>query len=298
MSRALRVGISTCPNDTYAFHALLSGAVRARGLELAIELADVEELNRRMAAGELDLAKVSAAAAIELAERVVFLSAGWALGFGNGPLLLATAPHAGPLPEGARVLAPGRSTTATLLFRSFHPEPVRLEQTVFSAILPALAAGKADFGVCIHEARFTWRERGVHLVEDLGARWEERTGLPLALGGLVARRALGEETQRSLETAVRASLEWAREHPQECLPTMRRHAQEQEDSVLWSHVELYVNEHTLELGPAGREALRALARLARAGGPASGPAELAFLGEPRQEPTERQRTANSPSRGA
>ena len=299
MTRALRVGISTCPNDTYAFHALMTGLVRTASIELAIELADVEELNRRMAAGKLDLAKVSAAAAIELCERVVFLETGWALGFGNGPLLLAAAPHAGALPSGARVLAPGRATTATLLFRLFHPEPVRLEQTVFSEILPALAAGKADFGVCIHEARFTWREHGVHLVEDLGASWERRTTLPLPLGGLVARRTLDPVTLRALDALVRASLEWAHAHRAECLPTMRRYAQEEQDSVLWSHVELYVNEHTLELGPPGRAALRALASLAHEQGLASGRSELSFLGEaPRRTPPEGQRTAGSPSREA
>lgn len=279
MSRKLRVGISTCPNDTFAFHALLAGEVRPEGgLELAIELADIENLNRRMLAGELDAAKTSFAAALTLGERVVVLPSGSALGFGNGPLLLAARPYAGTaLPAGARVLAPGEHTTATLLFRLFHPEPVRLEQTLFSAIPPALERRAADFGVCIHEARFTARERGLSLVEDLGATWERATGAPLPLGGLVARADLGRETLGALQAAVRASLEWALGHRQACLPTMRRHAQEQTDAVLWAHVELYVNQRTLELGPTGRDALRALLQLARERGLASGARELSVL---------------------
>jgi len=265
MTRRLRIGISTCPNDTFAFHALLEGRVRPRGLELEFLLADIEELNRRMLAGELDLAKTSYHAMLVLGKRVCVLPCGSALGFGVGPLLLAAPRRAAalPLPAGALVLAPGTWTTASLLFRLLHPEPVSLEQTVFSDILPRLSAGKADYGVCIHEARFTWREHGLGLVADLGTLWEERAGTALPLGGLCADRGLGAPTIAELVRAVRASLEWGLAHREACLATMRRHAQEQSDAVLWSHVDLYVNEWTLDLGEVGRNALRALSRLAR-----------------------------------
>ena len=266
MTRPVRIGISTCPNDTFTFHALLAGEVEIPGVELSIELMDVEQLNQRLHAGELDLAKASFHAMLIRSEALWVLPSGAALGFGVGPLLLGAPGRAAEravLPTSAHVLCPGRWTTATLLFRLLHPEPVELEQRLFSAILPELSAGRADYGVCIHEARFTWREHGVRFVEDLGASWEQRTGVALPLGGLAVRRELGRELAQRLARGVRASLEWGLARREACLPTMRRHAQEQSDAVLWSHVELYVNEWTVELGPAGREALRTLSRLAR-----------------------------------
>ncbi len=265
MSRPLRVGISTCPNDTFAFHALLSGALRPRGLELEFVLADVEELNQRMLRGELDLAKTSFHAMLAMASRVWVLESGAALGFGVGPLLLSAPgrPAALPLAPDARVLAPGRWTTASLLLELLHPAPLCLEQVVFSSILPRLAEGSADYGACIHEARFTWRAHGLGCVADLGQLFEQRTGAPLPLGGLCAARELGRERALELAHAVRRSLEWGLAHRAECLPSMRAHAQEQSDDVLWAHVDLYVNEWTLELGPVGRAALKALGRLAR-----------------------------------
>ncbi len=288
----LRVGLSTCPNDTFTFHALLCGALDPRsflgGRAVEFVLADVEELNRRMAAGELDAAKVSFAAALGFAERVLVLPVGSALGFGVGPVLLAA--RAGLSPEGMlrdgdgaarppRVLAPGRRTTAHLLYRLLHPAGAEPEQVLFSTILPALEAGDADLGVCIHEGRFTYRERGLVLIEDLGASYEARTGAPLPLGGLVGRRELGAEQLEGLTQAIRASLAIARADPGATLPTLRRHAAEHGDAVLLQHVELYVNAWTVDLGPLGREALAALSRSAREAGlrPAHAP-DLEVLG--------------------
>jgi len=262
-AQRVRIGITTCPNDTFAFHALLTGAVAAEGLELSWTLGDIEELNRGLLEGRLDVAKASFHAALAAPASLLVLPSGAALGFGVGPLLLA--PPAASRRQGAppHVLCPGALTTATLLWRLFHPEPARLEQRHFARILPALARGEADLGVCIHEARFTYRAHGLELVEDLGETWERATGAPLPLGGLVARRELPGDVLGRVARAIRASLEWARAHREACLPTMRLHAQELADEVLWAHVELYVNEHTLELGALGRRALAELA--ARAG---------------------------------
>ena len=283
MSRRLAIGISTCPNDTFAFHALLTGEVRPRGLELSFELADVEELNRGLHAGRFDVCKASAHTALKLFDQIGALPCGWALGHGVGPVLLAAPgcsdPRA-PLGGGRRplVLCPGRGTTATLLWKHFHPEPVELRQCVFSEIMPALAHGRADFGVCIHEGRFTWREHALALVEDLGETGERATDTPLPLGGLVARRSLDDDTLARVSDAVRASLAWGLAHREACLATMRRHAQEQTERVLWAHVDLYVNERTLELGETGRTALAALSRLARERGLLPEGAELRVLG--------------------
>jgi len=263
---AVRLGISTCPNDTFAFHGLLTRAVDWRGLDFQVELLDIEELNTRMRADELDVCKVSFAAALAMADDVVVLSSGAALGFGVGPLLLAAA--AGTRPESPRQLTvcPGAQTTAALLFEVFHPRTTRVEQVVFSEIMPRLEAGTADFGVCIHEGRFTWQARGLHLVEDLGTRWEMETGCPLPLGGIVAARRLPADVVARVQQVIRDSLRLAVAHPDAALPTMRAHAQEFDDRVLRQHVELYVNDWTLDLGAEGRRALEALSARAAAAG--------------------------------
>lgn len=279
MTRPLRIGLSTCPNDTFLFHALLTERVRPRGFALEFVLADIEELNERMLRGELDVSKTSIPAMLALGERAWVLPTGMAVGFGVGPLLLAARGRATefPLAAGARVLAPGRFTTAALLVQLLQPQPVALEHVVFSQILPRLAAGTADYGVCIHEARFTWRALGLERVADLGSEFEARTGSALPLGGLVASRALGRACAEELTALLRASLEWGLAHRAETLPTMRAHAQELADDVLWAHVELYVNEWTRELGPVGRQALSELARLARARGLLAPSQELEVL---------------------
>ncbi|HEX6883270.1 MAG TPA: MqnA/MqnD/SBP family protein [Planctomycetota bacterium] len=283
MSRALRIGLSTCPNDTFLFHALLEGHVRAP-FPLEFVLADVEELNRRLLAGTLDLAKASVPAMLARAERIWILPVGSALGYGVGPVLLAAPGRAPavPLAADARVLLPGAHTTAALLFQAFAPElvapggPRRLEHALFSEVIAALRAGTADYGACIHEARFTWRAQGLGFVDDLGARYERLSGAPLPLGGLWVDRGLGADAAGALARTLEASLDWALARREATLPTLRRYAQEQADEVLWAHVDLYVNAATRELGPEGRAAYRALQGLAVERGLAPG-TPLAFL---------------------
>jgi 1,4-dihydroxy-6-naphthoate synthase len=262
--RTLTIGISPCPNDTFAFHGLLTGAVTPAGFDLEFAIHDVEELNRRFAAGELDASKVSFFAALMLARDAVVLRAGSALGFGVGPLLLAR-PGSPPI-ERARVLCPGEHTTAHFLFRSFHPQATRIEQTVFSAIMPELERGTADYGVCIHEGRFTYAQHDLVLVEDLGTTWERATHAPLPLGGIVARRALAPAVLSELDEAIVRSLDHARARPQDALETMRRYARELDDDVIRAHVSLYVNEWTRDLGEVGTRALAVLGARARAAG--------------------------------
>jgi 1,4-dihydroxy-6-naphthoate synthase len=284
--RRISVGISTCPNDTFAFHALLTGDRRVDGVELDFFLADVEELNRRAAgegdasgSGRPDLVKLSYAAALDLADHYRMLPTGSALGFGVGPVILGRSGR-GELPaaeEGARILCPGEHTTATLLWRLFHADLGRPDQVPFHAIMPALSTGQADYGVCIHEGRFTWADHGLELVSDLGATWERTTGAPLPLGGIAVRKDLPLELQRRLAAAVRDSIADARRAPEATLPTMRRHAQEHADQVLWKHVELYVNDWTADLGVQGRAAVAALEQRARAAGLSTSDARLEVL---------------------
>jgi len=272
----LTIGISSCPNDTFAFHALIAGEVRCDGFELDFRIGDVEEQNRALDAGELSVSKGSFALAIARSAELCVLDSGAALGFGVGPVLLGTA-EAAPLGADSRVLAPGAWTTANLLYRLLHPAVNAPRQVVFSEIMPALARGDADYGVCIHEGRFTYADHGLLLHEDLGASWEARTQSPLPLGGILARKDLGVERLIALSDAVGRSIDWAREHPEAALVTMRAHAQEQADEVLWKHVELYVNDWTRRLGERGRGALRTLedeARAARLLAPDAPPLEV------------------------
>jgi 1,4-dihydroxy-6-naphthoate synthase len=264
---ALSVGLSTCPNDTYLFAPLLQGRIDTRGLELSFTLADVQELNEALSAGSLQVSKASFAAALDLWETWGVLPVGSALGFGVGPVLLGR-PGGPSLPElealatqtGARpVLCPGEGTTAALLLAALHPTLGDVRHLRFDQIMPALAAGEADAGVCIHEGRFTYAESGLTLLEDLGARWEQETGAPVPLGGLLARLDLGEDVHRRLAAVLSDSLAAARADPEATLPTMREHAQELDDDVIWQHVTLYVNDHTADLGRVGAAALAELA---------------------------------------
>ena len=273
MKRPIRLGISTCPNDTFAFHGLLSKAVDWRGLEFEIDLLDIEQLNERLlgdVSDDFDVGKVSFHAALGAAERIVVLPSGSALGFGVGPLLLAATPESTPRDTSQLTLCPGRHTTAALLFALFHPDSTRVEQAVFSEIMPRLQAGSADFGVCIHEGRFTWQQQGLTLVEDLGFRWEDETGTPLPLGGIVASRSLPADTIARVQRVIADSLRFALANPAAPLPTMRDHAQELDDPVLMQHVDLYINDQTLELGPLGQRALDELCVRAAAVGLGSG----------------------------
>ncbi len=266
MTQRIRLGISTCPNDTFAFHALISGCVDRRGLDFQIELLDIQQLNDGLFAGRFDVAKCSFHAALRLAESMLVLPSGSALGFGVGPLLLAARPDTVPSSTEQITLCPGEHTTATLLFHLFHHRTTAVEQVVFSEIMPRLSAGSADFGVCIHEGRFTWQDQGLALVEDLGTRWERDTGCPLPLGGLVAARTLPESTLSRVAEVIRESLQFALGDPASALPTMRRYAQEFDDEVLMKHVDLYVNDWTVDLAETGANALAKLNEKAKSAG--------------------------------
>ena len=266
----VRLGISTCPNDTFTFHALMNRCVDWRGLEFQIQLLDIQQLNDRLFNGDFDVAKTSFHAALLLANETVVLPTGSALGFGVGPLLLAAKANTIPSNASQRTLCPGQHTTAALLFALFYPETSSVEHCLFSDIMPKLEQCEADFGVCIHEGRFTWQDKGLSLVEDLGTRWEATTECPLPLGGLVASRRLPAETIARVNSVIRDSLEYSLGNRDSALPTMRKYAQEFDDAVLMQHVDLYVNEWTRNLGSTGVDALARLAQMARSIGLVSG----------------------------
>lgn len=240
----LSLAISPCPNDTFAFCAL---AERYR-----LTLDDVEALNRRAEGGEFDVTKISVAAYGRIRERYALLRAGGAAGFGVGPLLVAAARRS----PGGRIAVPGERTTAALLLRllgDFTTVPMR-----FDRIADAVVSGIVDCGVLIHEGRFTYQGKGLVRLADLGEVWEARMRCPLPLGAMAIRRDLGPEVARRLDVEIRDSVRRARAQPDECAAFVRRHAQEMAPEVIQSHIDLYVNDYTLDLDAAAVERLVAL----------------------------------------
>jgi len=251
----MKLGYSLCPNDTFIFYALVHGKVPAPApVEEVLE--DVETLNRWALEGRLELTKISYAAYGRLRDRYVALRSGGALGRGVGPLLVARQPRE---LAGARIAHPGRNTTAFLLLSMMLTgtpfEPVELR---YDRIMPAVASGQVDAGLIIHESRFTYPEHGLQKLFDLGEWWEAETGLPLPLGAILARRDLGEELIREMNRAVRASLEYAYQHPEEPTDYVRRYADELSGEVTAAHIETYVNEFSLDVGEEGEAAVAEL----------------------------------------
>lgn len=262
----LRFGLSPCPNDTFVFHALLHGLVGTPGVEFEPVMEDVEALNERMLRGELEVTKASFAAFAHARERYAAIRTGGALGRGNGPLVVSRRPMNPYELAAGRVLLPGNLTTAALLFRSFHPECDDTPSVRYDEVLPALLRGDAEAGVVIHELRFTYRERGLSFVEDLGLRFEGTTGRPVPLGGVFVRRDVDPALARDVERWVGESLAHARANPSASREFVRRHAQEQGDGVTAAHIGLYVNEFSAGYGAEGEDAIRRLLLLAEKAG--------------------------------
>lgn len=266
MKNPLTLGFSPCPNDTFMFYPLVHGLVDTGGISFNERLEDVETLNRLAVKGVLDISKVSYAALGHIREQYALLRAGSALGRGCGPLLVAKEQLDPAALQGKTVAIPGRYTTAHLLMRLFNPELTTFLEMPFHEIMDAVMTGRVDAGVIIHESRFTYQGFGLQQLVDLGAWWEAETGLPIPLGGIVARRSLGVETIRSVEKALTAAVEYARSNPAEAGCYIREHAQEMNADVCAAHIGLYVNEFSQALGDEGERAISELLRRAEIAG--------------------------------
>jgi len=252
----LQVGISPCPNDTFVFHALAHGLVDGPPVE--VFFADIDELNTLASTEDVDVVKVSYAALPWLLPSYTLLSSGGAVGRGVGPLVVTARPSSPEMLKGAHVAVPGDRTTAYLLLRLWDPGFGSVTVMPFDQIMPAVRDGSVDAGLVIHESRFTYRDRGLHLVADLGSWWEETTGLPLPLGGIVARRSLGRDAINEIDSAIRASVVHAWTHPTDSRDWVLAHSQELAPTVVDAHIALYVNEFTADLGAEGLAAARTL----------------------------------------
>jgi 1,4-dihydroxy-6-naphthoate synthase len=264
----LSLGFSPCPNDCFMFDAIVHRRIDLEGLEFDVRMADVEALNKDAFAGEADVTKLSFHAYAHCVSNYVVLDAGSALGRNCGPLLISKRPisisdvAAGDL----RIAIPGRYTTANFLMGLAFPAAQDKTELLFSAIEPAVACGRYDAGLIIHENRFTYELKGLKKIIDLGEFWEGETGAPIPLGGIVIRRRLPDEVKRAVNRVLRKSVEYAFANPQASLPFVRAHAQEMSEDVMYRHIDLYVNDYSIDLGPGGRRAVEVLFERGRATG--------------------------------
>ncbi len=268
----LSLGFSPCPNDTFIFDALIHHKVDTEGLDFEVHYEDVETLNQRAFKGELDITKLSYHAYAYAVERYVLLDAGSALGFGVGPLLICKNPdlievrntkyeetsNFVPRTPNLKVGIPGNYTTANFLLGLAFPELNNKREILFSDIEGALLDGTIDLGLIIHENRFTYQDKGLHKVIDLGDYWERTTNSPIPLGGIVAKRHLPEDIKATIERVIRKSVEFAFDNPKSGIDFIRSHAQEMSEEVMYKHIELYVNRFSISLGEEGRSAVQTL----------------------------------------
>jgi 1,4-dihydroxy-6-naphthoate synthase len=264
----LTLGFSPCPNDCFMFDAIVHGRIDLEGLAFAPVIEDVEALNRRAFAREIDVTKLSYHAFAHCAGEYALLDAGSALGRGCGPLLISArsiAPDevaAGDL----RIAIPGKYTTANFLCGLAFPGAQRKSELLFSEIEGAVRDGRFDAGLIIHENRFTYEAKGLRKIIDLGEFWERETGAPIPLGGIVVSRALPAAVQVAMNRVMRRSVEYAFAHPEASRAFVRAHAQEMSEEVTRQHIALYVNEYSIDLGVEGRRAVSTLFERARAAG--------------------------------
>lgn len=262
----IRFGFSTCPNDTFIFYALVHGEIPWGDLNFRFHLADVEDLNQRAAEGRLEVSKISIHALGHLRERYGLLRSGGALGWGCGPLVVCRPDtKEDELPE-ASIAVPGRWTTAHLLLTLYLGRAPKVLSMPFHRIIPAVAGEKVPFGVLIHEGRLTYHRYGLRMVVDLGAWWEQETGLPVPLGGIAVRRDLGPSINVRIQEMIAQSIAWGRKAPERTLPYIRSHAQEMDDRVIGEYLNLYVNDLSEEMGEVGMKAVEEVLARAEATG--------------------------------
>jgi 1,4-dihydroxy-6-naphthoate synthase len=255
----MNIGFSPCPNDTFIFDALVNNKL-ANSEMLDVYMADVDELNRKALNADLDITKLSFGVLAEASKQYQVLDAGSALGFGCGPLLISKNPISPDASEinRLRIGIPGETTTANLLLSMAFPEAKNKVVMLFSEIEEAVLSGKIDAGLIIHENRFTYHERGLNKIIDLGEYWEKRTGLPIPLGCIVVKRTLSESQKIVIGKSIRNSVEYAFANRDGTMKYVSEHAQEMSKDVMKQHIALYVNEYSISLGEKGRSAIERL----------------------------------------
>lgn len=261
MKQLIRTGFSPCPNDCFIFDALVHHKIDVGDFVFEPVIEDVENLNQRAMKGELELTKLSYHAYLYCQEIYTYLNSGSALGFGCGPLLITHSEEVQKKffePQSRqkmKILIPGELTTAHYLLKKFFPDVLYKTSVLFSEIENLLVQRCFDAGLIIHENRFTYAQKGLLKIADLGELWEKEAGLPIPLGGIMAKRTLGAETIQKIDQLVRRSVEYAFQHYAEVMPFVRAHAQTMQEEVMKQHINLYVNAYSIDLGAEGKKAI-------------------------------------------
>jgi 1,4-dihydroxy-6-naphthoate synthase len=256
--RLITVGHSPDPDDAFMFYALAHDKIDTGGLRFRHELQDIETLNRRCLRGELEVSAVSIHAYSQILDKYALLPSGCSMGDRYGPMVVAPRPLTIEQLKTARIAVPGTLTTAFLALRLLLPAGFTYEVIPFDEIIAAVAGGKYDAGLIIHEGQLTFQNQGLHLIVDLGVWWQEKTGLPLPLGGNVVRRDLGADTMREISRLLKESIRYSLAHRDEALAYALRYARDMDKGLADRFVGMYVNDWTLDYGPRGREAVRRL----------------------------------------
>jgi 1,4-dihydroxy-6-naphthoate synthase len=275
--RLITVGHSPDPDDAFMFYALAHDKLDTGDLQFRHELQDIETLNRRALRGELEVTAISIHAYASLLDKYALLPSGCSMGDRYGPMVVARRPMKTDELRSVKIAVPGTMTTAFLTLRLLLPEGFSHEVLPFDQIIPAVAAGKFDAGLIIHEGQLTFQNQGLHLVVDLGVWWQERTGLPLPLGGNVVRRDLGADTIRQISRLIKESIRYGLEHRQDALSYALQYARDMDRGLADQFVGMYVNEWTLDYGPRGRAAVARLLEEAYRAGVIPNPVRVEFV---------------------
>ncbi|MFB1022017.1 MAG: 1,4-dihydroxy-6-naphthoate synthase [Vicingaceae bacterium] len=254
----LTLGFSPCPNDTFIFDAMVHNKIDTEGLEFEVVLGDVEALNDKAFKQELDITKLSYHAMAFCLDQYQLLHSGSALGSGVGPLLIAKRQLSSEEVNQSKIVIPGKYTTANFLLSLAYPNAQNKEEVLFSKIEKMVLDGSADAGLIIHENRFTYAQKGLKKIIDLGDFWEKESGGLVPLGGIVTRRIFDKELQQKVERVLRRSIEFAAANPSESREYVKQHAQEMDEGVTKQHISLYVNKYSIDLGLEGRKAVETL----------------------------------------
>jgi 1,4-dihydroxy-6-naphthoate synthase len=275
--RLITVGHSPDPDDAFMFHALANDKIDTGSFTFRHELQDIETLNRRALRGELDVTAVSIHAYAFLLDKYALLPTGCSMGDRYGPMVVARRSMSVLELKNAKIAVPGTMTTAFLILKLLLPGGFAFEVLPFDQIISAVAEGKYDAGLIIHEGQLTFQNQGLHMVVDLGVWWQEQTGLPLPLGGNVVRRDLGEETIKQVSRLIKESIRYALSHRNEALAYALRYARDMDTGLADRFVGMYVNDWTLDYGPRGREAVRRLLEEGHKAGIIPSPVHVEFV---------------------
>lgn len=251
----LTLGFSPCPNDTFIFDAMVNGKINTNGLTFNTQLEDVETLNKWAMQGKLAITKLSFGVYRKVQHQYELLNSGSALGRGCGPLLIAKKDIPHDKIKDCKIAIPGENTTANLLFSIAFPEAKQKEIMLFSDIENAVLDGRVDAGVIIHENRFTYQQKGLVKIIDLGEYWENTTGSPIPLGGIFIRKDIPDNIKLAVDKLIHDSLQYSYKHYPALSSYVTQHAQEMDEQVMRQHIDLYVNDFSLGLGEAGRAAV-------------------------------------------